>query len=119
MSKNSGNGMAGIIAVCFVIAVVYLSGLSGQCSRSGCTNQKASGSRYCYTHSYKSSTYSTSRKTAGSYTSSRKNSSSSSKTYSDPYDVQDYDDPEDFYYDNYDDFDGYEDAEDYWDENHE
>jgi hypothetical protein len=33
--------------------------------------------------------------------------------------VQDYDDPEDFYYDNYDDFDGYEDAEDYWDDNHE
>lgn len=77
MSKKSGNGMAGIIVICSVIAVVYLIGLSGQCSRSGCTNQKASGSKYCYTHSYKSSTYSTSRKTAGSYTSSSKTSYSS------------------------------------------
>jgi hypothetical protein len=33
--------------------------------------------------------------------------------------VKEYDDPEDFYEDNYDDFDGYEDAEDYWDDNHE
>lgn len=32
------------------------------------------------------------------------------------YDVYDYDDPEDFYYDNEDDFDSYEDAEDYYDE---
>lgn len=32
----------------------------------------------------------------------------------DPYDVYDYWDPEDFYYDWEEDFDGYEDAEDYW-----
>jgi len=32
----------------------------------------------------------------------------------DDYDVYDYDDPEDFYYDWEEDFDGYEDAEDYW-----
>lgn len=32
------------------------------------------------------------------------------------YNVYDYDDPEDFYYDNEDDFDSYEDAEDYYDE---
>lgn len=32
----------------------------------------------------------------------------------DPYDVYDYSDPEDFYYDNYDDFWDYEDAEDYY-----
>lgn len=48
----------------------------------------------------------------------RRSSSSSSNKYSDPYDVQDYDDTEDFYYDNYDYLDGYEDAEDYWNENH-
>ena len=29
---------------------------------------------------------------------------------------RDYDDPEDFYYDNYDDFECYEDAEDYFDD---
>jgi hypothetical protein len=32
----------------------------------------------------------------------------------DPYNVYDYDDPEDFYYDNEDDFEDYEDAEDYY-----
>lgn len=35
-------------------------------------------------------------------------------TPNDPYDVYDYSDPEDFYYDWEEDFDGYEDAEDYW-----
>jgi hypothetical protein len=46
----------------------------------------------------------------------KRNTTSSSKSTkkSDPYDVYDYDDPEDFYYDNEDDFDGYEDAEDYF-----
>ena len=43
---------------------------------------------------------------------------SSSKKKSDPYDVYDYRDPEDFYYDNYDDFWDYEDAEDYFNEHH-
>ena len=35
------------------------------------------------------------------------------------YNVNDYDDPEDFYEDNQDDFEDEEDAEDYYDENHE
>jgi hypothetical protein len=30
--------------------------------------------------------------------------------------VQDYDDPEDFYYDNEDEFEDYDDAEDYWED---
>lgn len=34
----------------------------------------------------------------------------------DPYDASEYNDPEDFYYDNYDDFWDYEEAEDYWNE---
>lgn len=34
----------------------------------------------------------------------------------DMYDVYDYDDPEDFYYDHIDEFDGVQDAEDYWEE---
>lgn len=41
-------------------------------------------------------------------------SSNSNISYDDDYDVYDYDDPEDFYYDWEDDFDGYEDAEEYW-----
>ena len=44
---------------------------------------------------------------------------SSKEKKSDPYDVYDYSDPEDFYYDNYDDFWDYEDAEDYFNEHHE
>ena len=48
----------------------------------------------------------------------RNKKSSSSKKKSDPYDVYDYSDPEDFYYDNYDDFWEYEEAEDYYNEHH-
>lgn len=36
----------------------------------------------------------------------------------DPYDVNEYSDPEDFYYDNYDDFWEYEEAEDYYNDYH-
>ena len=44
---------------------------------------------------------------------------SKKKSYDDdPYDVNEYNDPEDFYYDNYDDFWDYEDAEDYYNEYH-
>lgn len=42
--------------------------------------------------------------------------SNSTKKESDPYDASDYSDPEDFYYDYYDDFWDYEEAEDYWNE---
>ena len=38
------------------------------------------------------------------------------KKTDDPYNVYDYSDPEDFYYDNYDDFWDYEEAEDYYNE---
>lgn len=48
-------------------------------------------------------------------TSTKKNYSSKKK---DPYNVNDYSDPEDFYDDNYDDFWDYEDAEDYYMEHH-
>lgn len=42
-----------------------------------------------------------------------------STTKKDPYDVNDYDDEEDFYYDHYDDFFDYYDAEDYYRDHHE
>ncbi len=45
--------------------------------------------------------------------------SSSDTKKKDPYNVNDYSDPEDFYYDNYDDFWDYEDAEDYYYDNYE
>lgn len=41
---------------------------------------------------------------------------STSKYPDDPFDVYDYSDPEDFYYDNWDDFYEYEEAEDYYNE---
>lgn len=44
---------------------------------------------------------------------------SKKKSYDDPYDVNEYSDPEDFYYDNYDDFWDYEEAEDYYNSYHE
>ena len=53
-------------------------------------------------------------------TASRKNSysgnTSRNNTRKDMYDVQDYDDPKDFYYDHADEFDDIQDAEDYWEE---
>ena len=57
-----------------------------KCGRSGC-KEKADGSGYCSRH----------HSCAG-----------------DPYDVYDYDDPDDFYFDWEEDFEDYEDAEDYW-----
>ena len=59
----------------------------------------------------KKHTNSTSSSSASSSAATEKGASRS-----DPYDVYEYDDPEDFYYDWMDDFDGYEDAEDYWEE---
>ena len=48
-----------------------------------------------------------------------KKKSSTKKSYDDPYDVNDYSSPEDFYDDNYDDFWDYEEAEDYYNSYHE
>lgn len=45
---------------------------------------------------------------------STKKYTTTQKSKKDPYDVYEYSDPEDFYYDNYDDFDCFEDAEDYY-----
>ena len=59
-----------------------------KCAKGGCTN-KADGSGYCSRH----------------------------HSYSgDPYDVYDYSDPEDFYFDWEDDFEDFEDAEEYWED---
>jgi len=44
----------------------------------------------------------------------KKPSTSSGRSYADPYNARDYSDPDDFYFDYYDDFFDYEDAEDYW-----
>ena len=52
-------------------------------------------------------------------TSSNKKKSYTSSAWDmsmDMYNVYDYDDPEDFYYDHVDEFDDIQDAEDYWEE---
>ena len=87
-----------------------------------------------YSRSYKSYSYTSSKSGSSAYSYSSKSTSSavqpttksytyksySSKTKTakddDEYNAKDYDDPEDFYEDHYDDFDGFEDAEDYFDE---
>ncbi len=67
-----------------------------------------------------SSSKSTTTTTKKAATTNKSTTSSTSKktttTRSDPYDVQDYSDPEEFYYYHYDDFYDYEDAEDYFNE---
>jgi len=56
-----------------------------------------------------------SKSNTSSYTSRK---STKSKKTDDPYDVNDYSNEEDFYYDHYDDFFDYYDAEDYYNEHH-
>ena len=67
-----------------------------------------------------SSSKSTTTTTKKAATTTKNTTSSTSKktttTRSDPFDVQDYSDPEEFYYYHYDDFYDYEDAEDYFNE---
>lgn len=72
-----------------------------------------------YTKKPKKTTYFTDTENSGE---KEKKKSGSAGTYSyiyeDPYDVEDYDDPEDFYFDNEDEFEDIEDAEDYWEMYH-
>lgn len=99
----------------------YSSSTKHYCMKPGCTNYKASGSNYCYTHkssgSYSSgSGYSSS---GSSYSSSYSSSSSSSHTnnysYWEPsFDPEDYDDPEEFADDAENEFGSWDDAYDYW-----
>ena len=74
------------------------------------------------TWSSKSHTSSSSSKTTATTTKKTTTTTKSTTTkkttttWSDPFDVQDYSDPEEFYYYHYDDFYDYEDAEDYFNE---
>ncbi|MCD7743834.1 MAG: hypothetical protein LUI13_00830 [Lachnospiraceae bacterium] len=63
-----------------------------------------------------SSGSSSSSSSSGSSSKKGLGGSSGSSSGSDEYNASDYDDPEEFYYDHYDDFDGYEDAEVYWED---
>jgi hypothetical protein len=98
------------------------------CKVKGCmiSVSVADGEEYCILHDKSSATSSstntstdTGSSTNKSTSSGKKNSSSSSKKSSASYKDQEYDDPEDFYYDNYDDFEDYDEAEEYWIDNYE
>ena len=137
--RNSSSGSCPlwlkiIAAVLVVYGIVTLIGIfsSPKCEEPGCNNEPAADSRYCsfhkYKYSYSSSRSSTTTKTttapkvttAPKQTTKKKTTTKKKVTTykkDDPYDVYDYDDPEDFYYDNYDDFFDYEDAEDYYYDN--
>lgn len=78
-----------------------------QCIVTGCHNSRMSGSSYCSKH--KCGQSGCNNKADGSGYCSRHHSKAGA-----PYDVYDFDDPEDFYWYWEDDFDGFEDAEDYW-----
>ncbi|MDD6441944.1 MAG: hypothetical protein PUG71_07545 [bacterium] len=87
-----------------------------RCDYEGCTSLaltsiEGKAGKYCYYHAdYLTGKLGRSHK---NYSSTQSNNHT---VKDDPYDVYDYSDPEDFYYDNYDDFYDYEDAEDYYDE---
>ncbi len=79
-------------------------------------HSSCSSGRQSSASSVPSPTPSSKRVTPSAGTARAKNKKSPS---ADPYDVDQYDDPEDFWEDNEDDFDDFEDAWDYWEENQE
>ena len=128
--SHAGRGSSGfkgiIIAVIVIIGIVMLyDAMRPKCAHEGCDNTPEEGSSFCLIHnpkyySYKNSyTPTTTRPattTAGKVT-TRKTTKKTTTRKADEYGAHDYDDPEDFYEDHYDDFWDYEDAEDYWEEN--
>lgn len=104
MSKNSfGTGIIAFAVIICILAFIgaILEASTPKCIKSGCNNERASGSSYCYLHkTYPKSNYSSSAKTKssssgsnytskssgsssdGSYESKGSGSSSGSKNYS-------------------------------------
>ena len=128
MKNNNGSGLAGCLLVLGVILIIGLfagsdDSSANRCIKSGCSNTRASGSRYCYIHkSYigsstrsGGSTYKSTRTGTGGGTSS---GSTSTRTYNTlNNDPGDYDDPEEYADDAWgDDFDDWDEAYDYWED---
>lgn len=88
------------------------------CKQSGCTKQVVTGSNYCITHKPKPV-----QKSTKSYTKSTNKKTYKKNNY-DSYDVNEYDDPDDFADEWGEEFgdgsfdDGYDDAYDYWEDEH-
>lgn len=118
-NKNNNNRVNTVMTLLCVFGVVFWVWLIGssihdvsasKCSKSGCSNYKTSGSSYCYIHTPKKRTSTSSGKSASSktYSGSSKNYSttssgssykSSGNSYKSSYDMPDVDD-----YDSFDDF---------------
>lgn len=102
-----------------------------KCAHAGCDNTPEEDSDYCIFHDpnhFKSqnsytSTYTTAAAatrpatTTANNVTTRKTTNETTDCETGEYDVQDYDAPENFYEDHYDDFWDYEETEDYWEEN--
>lgn len=76
---------------------------SHTCHYSGCRNRRSKENIYCSLHQFAIT--------------EKKNNSGSNKKQTDPYDIDSYDDPDDFYDDYFYEFEDYDEAEQYWDEN--
>ena len=93
---------------------------SKTCFKSGCSKSRATGSVYCYSHMCLKSGCISSAVTGSGYCSKHKTSGTySSGKKSDPYDVYDYDDADDFADEWEDEFEDWDDAWDYYEEHHE
>lgn len=128
--KNTGCG-CGTWAVLICI-VIFLLGVFGSCSKSSPSGYSSSYHSYgTFYSTHSKSSYSSSSKsyssassgskpassnTSKSLYSSKYKSSSSAKKSSGLYDAKSYAQPENFYYDNYDDFRDYDDAEEHYNE---
>ena len=123
--------IAAVLVVYGIVTIISIFSVP-KCAEPGCNNEPAGDSRYCSFHKNKYSSSTTKsittkktttvskvttapKQTTKKKTTTKKKVATSQKD--DPYDVYDYDDPEDFYYDNYDEFFDYEDAEDYFYDN--
>lgn len=140
-SSNDNSGCLALIlffGIVLLIAFVVTRCTTSYCALDECAEECTEGSRYCLVHDYGSSEYHNDKsyyrheseketEEKSEYLPSTKNDDEANyKPHKgknadddDPYNVNDYSTPEDFYYDNYDDFWDYEDAEDYYNENHE
>ena len=122
-------GVFGVVFWVWLIGSAVMDVSASKCSKSGCSNYKSSGA-YCYVHTPKSSSKSTTTKsysgTSNSYSSNSNTykSTSSGYKYSDPYDVKSYKSADDFADDWADEFDdgdwgdAWDDATEYWEDNY-
>ena len=80
---SNGEALACKVVVMFVfllIATFINEATTPRCIKSGCDNEQASGSSYCYLHKLYSSSYSSGHKSSTSSSSSKSSSSSSSSS---------------------------------------